>query len=288
MKSVMKKAGWTVVSLLPVFMFLLIQIGCSVVAMVVITILETVHMTVSGQGGAEVANIAMQRYLDNVIPILVVSQVIAVLVFGLWYYFAYGKKKRPEGTPKPLPVHYLLIVAVGISAQFFISSILNMIQSFIPQLLEQYNELMEQVGITDGAVLTILSTVILAPLSEELVCRGVGLKLAGKVSTRFWVANVIQALAFGILHVNLVQGIYAFGLGLILGALYGRFQNIWLCMLLHAVMNASSFLVEPVYSLLTPASGEVTPVTFLAVLVLSTVMLALCTIALLKRKTHQI
>ena len=241
-----------------------------------------------GQTGTNAADAAMQRYMDNIIPVLIVSQIIAVVVFGLWYYFAYGKKKRPQGMQKPLPVHFLLIAAAGGFSQFFISSILNLIQGFAPQLLEKYSELMEQAGIMEGTLLTIFSSVVLAPLSEELVCRGVVMKLAGKVSSRFWVVNVIQALAFGILHANLVQGIYAFGLGLLLGALYGRFQNIWLCMLLHAAMNVSSLLVEPVYNLLTPAGGETTMPAVLSLMALSAVFLALCTYALLDRKNHEI
>lgn len=245
-------------------------------ATVIITMIVTVQEADSGLGMAELTNLAAGRVMDNMIPILIVSQLVLLLVFGLWYYFAYGRKKRPEGTPKPLPLQILLIVATGIGAQFFISSILTIIGNLAPWMLESYNELMEQAGIFEGTALTLLSTVVLAPLSEELVCRGVILRLAGKVSPKFWVANVIQAVGFGILHGNLVQGIYAFALGLVLGAVYGRFRNIWLCMLLHGVMNASSLLVEPVYAALPGGLEQPSTVACILLLAVSGALLALC------------
>lgn len=280
MKNVLKKAGWTIVSFLPVLLLLGIQAGCSFVAVVLTAVLMIIRNGDSALNDMELQNIVSQRVMENLIPILMVSQALAVLVFGLWYYLVYGKKKRPEGTPKPVPFQILLIVVLGIAAQFFTSGILTLVENFAPWLMESYNELMEQAGILEGTALALISTVVLAPLSEELVCRGVIFRLAGKVSPRFWAANFIQALAFGILHGNLVQGIYAFGLGLVLGLLYGKFRNIWLCMLLHAVMNASSLMVSPVYTFLSPNPEEMSVGVCTAVTALSAAMLALCIKAL--------
>lgn len=246
-KSIMKKIGWTVVSLLPMAGFMMIQIGCSVVASILISVLAVMQ-----QGGQmaneELVAYVSNRIMENIIPILIISQIVAILVFGLWYYFAYGKRPRPEGTDKPKLQHILLLLVLGLAAQFAISGALSIVETLAPSLLEKYEELMEMSGITETTLLSILSTVIFAPVSEELVCRGLVFKLAGKVSPNFWVANIIQALSFGILHGNWVQGIYAFALGIVLGLVYRRFQNIWLCMLLHAAMNFSSILVGPYYS----------------------------------------
>lgn len=276
MRNVMKKIGWTVVSLLPVLLFFAIQLGCAGAVIVVITV------TVLLEGGAGLSIEAMQaivmsRYLDNVVPVLIVSQLASLLVFGLWYYFAWGKKRRPEGTEKPEVYHILLILALGVAAQFAISGLLSLVEIFIPEALREYEELMEMAGITEVTALTLISTTILAPLSEELACRGVILRLAGKISPRFWVANIVQALAFGILHGNLVQGTYAFALGLILGLVYRQFRDIWLCMLLHASMNFSSVLVEPFYNLFPENISENGAVAVLAVsMVLAAALGALC------------
>ena len=247
-KGIMRKIGWTVVSFLPMAGFMVIQVGCSLVASVLISVLALMQQE-NQMTSDELAMYVSRQIMSNIIPILIASQIVAILVFGLWYYFAYGRKPRPEGTDKPKQQHILLLLVLGLAGQFAISGVLSIVESLAPNLMEKYEQLMEMAGITETTLLSVLSTVILAPISEELVCRGLVFKLAGKVSPNFWVANIIQALAFGILHGNWVQGIYAFALGIVLGLVYRRFQNIWLCMLLHAALNFSSILVGPYYSL---------------------------------------
>ncbi len=280
MKKVLSKIGWTVVAFLPVLLFLAIQLG---VAMVIMTVMGVMAMLKDGGGMSpdELTVVITQQYMENIIPVLIASQLVAILVFGLWYYFAYGKRKRPEDAAKPGVKHLLLIVVLGVAAQFAISSLLSMIEIFVPSALEEYEELMEMAGIGETTVLTLISTAILAPLSEELTCRGVIYRLAAKISPRFWVANIVQALAFGILHGNLIQGAYAFALGLALGLVYRQFQNIWLCMLLHASMNLSSILVEPFYTLI-PDSAEV-PVLAVTMLV-AAAFGALCIKGILEKR----
>ena len=282
MKSVMKKIGWTVVSLLPVVLFFIIQLGIGTAVMAVLTVMTMVREP--GLNIDEIQFEVLTQYMENIVPVLIASQVVAVLVFGLWYYFAWGKRKRPEGTEKPRAYHILLIIVLGVAAQFAISGILSLVSIYAPGALEEYEELMEMAGITEVTALTLVSTVLLAPLSEELVCRGVIYRLAGKISHKFWVANVVQALAFGILHGNLVQGAYAFGLGIILGMLYGKFRNIWLCMLLHAAMNFSSILVEPFYSLFPEniSDGGATAI-LVVTMILATALGALCVRGIVKK-----
>ncbi len=248
MQNVMKKIGWFLVSMLPVALYFGIQLGCCAVIMFVFSVVEMLNTPVEMEVDSLIIGVT-EQYMENIVPILIVCQLASLLVFGLWYYLAWGKKKRPESAEKPKAGKLLLVVLLGVAFQFAVSALLSMVEILIPSALEEYNELMEMAGITEFTMLSLISTVILAPLSEELACRGVVYRLAGKISPNFWVANVVQALAFGILHGNLVQGAYAFVLGLILGLVYRQFQNIWICMLFHAAMNGSSILVAPYYNL---------------------------------------
>ncbi|MCM1056634.1 MAG: CPBP family intramembrane metalloprotease [Firmicutes bacterium] len=285
MKNVMKKIGWFIVSMLPVLAFFAIQLGCAMVIMVVMTVGVMLNTPVEMSADA-MQVIVMEQYYENIVPILIVSQIAAALVFGLWYYFAWGRKKRPEGTEKPTALKLLLIVLLGVAAQFATSGILSLVQIAAPEALQEYEELMELAGITEFTLLTLISTALLAPLSEELVCRGVILRLAGKISPNFWVANIVQALAFGILHGNLIQGAYAFVLGLLLGLVYRQFKNIWLCMLLHASMNLSSVLVEPFYNLFPEDISEGGAAAILAVVMVAAAALgALCVRGIVKKRT---
>ncbi|MBD5547399.1 MAG: CPBP family intramembrane metalloprotease [Lachnospiraceae bacterium] len=247
--KILKKFGWFIVSLLPAALCLLLQIGCAVVLLFIYTLQELARQ----QGGTlstdEIINFALSIYIENAIYSVVLYHVIGLLVFGIWYYFAYGRKKRPLGTEKPNIWKAATIIWLGICIQIFTSCILNLLLELAPNLLHKYMELMEVAGLADLNVLSFVAAVILAPIGEELLCRGIIFRLAGKVSSRFWIANIIQAFAFGLVHGNLVQGTYAFFMGLALGYIYGKYRRIWLCMLLHCAINGSSIFLDYYFSL---------------------------------------
>lgn len=269
----MKKIGWIIVAFLPVLACFLLQVIVMIVAEIVL-VFPTVMQSMTGAVSSdEMMQIVYGQVMDNLMTIQIAAQIAMLVVFGLWYYFAYGRKKRPETAEKPRGFHVALIVLLGLILQLGIGSVLYLIEIFAPKALEYYNELMELMGLGEMSLPVMIAVSIMAPLSEEVLCRGVILRLAEKVSPKFWVANVIQALAFGILHANLVQGTYAFLLGLLLGYIYGKYRNIWLCMLLHASMNCSSFIVGPFYSLFPEES--LTAV-FAVILVVSIPLFVLC------------
>ena len=258
---------------LPVPACFLLQFIVMMVAEVVL-MSPTILPSITGAASPdELTQTVYDQLMDNIMTIQIAAQIAMLVVFGLWYYLAYGRKKRPGTAEKPQGVHVALIVIMGLILQLGISSVLSLIQSVAPKALESYNELMELAGLGEMSLPVMIAVSIMAPLSEEVLCRGVVLRLAERVSPRFWVANVIQALAFGILHGNIVQGIYAFVLGLLLGYIYGKYRNIWLCMLLHGAMNFSSFIVEPFYSMFPEESLLVV---FIAVLAVSIALFVLC------------
>ncbi len=86
---------------------------------------------------------------------------------------------------------------------------------------------------------------ILAPFAEEVVFRGAILrKLLGMMDEkRHWVAIVLSALVFGIVHLNIPQGIHAFLIGLLLGWMYYRTRSILPGILFHWVNNSVAFIM---------------------------------------------
>lgn len=88
---------------------------------------------------------------------------------------------------------------------------------------------------------TMLSLIVLAPLFEELLCRGVVL---GSLRERYGVAIawLVSALFFGVLHVQPVQVVNATIVGLILGYVYLSTDSLWSSMILHALNNAVAYL----------------------------------------------
>ena len=70
------------------------------------------------------------------------------------------------------------------------------------------------------------------------------------------VAIVISALIFGIIHGNVVQGIYAFIIGICLAYIYERYNTLLAAVLFHMSANLMSVIMtecEPVVRLISKA-----------------------------------
>lgn len=270
-----KKTGWFIVALLPAGLSLMLQFGAAIAFMFILSFAIAFTRYDAGLSQAQLLTLVQETYMDNLSWVILSYQVIGIFVFGLWYYLAYGKKKRPAGAEKPGIGKLVMIVALGALLQVFISGLLGLIGEIFPDLLEGYYDLMKTAGIMEMTVVTFIATVILAPVGEELLCRGIIFRLAGKVSGKFWVANCIQALAFGIIHANLVQGTYAFFLGIILGYIYGKYRNIWVCMLLHGAINFSANFVDYLWYSLLPERNMAPGIALICALALVLILLVL-------------
>ena len=79
---------------------------------------------------------------------------------------------------------------------------------------------------------------------EELVFRGI---IFGKIKIYYnniVFALIIQGVCFGIYHLNLIQGLYATVLGIILGLIYIYTDSILIPILMHSVFNISSIIMS--------------------------------------------
>ena len=71
-----------------------------------------------------------------------------------------------------------------------------------------------------------------------------------KAGAGFWAANVIQAFFFGFAHLNLVQGTYAFLLGLTCGYVVLRYRSLLAGIAVHMVFNAYGTFVTPLLNMI--------------------------------------
>lgn len=177
---------------------------------------------------------------------VVFYQISSVLVFGLLYCSMTPKKIMLRITSAFTVRSTAGVVLAGIGLEFFVTAGVEVTEYLLPQLIQGFEQQMETAGLNRLTLGSALATIVLAPVGEELLCRGILFRLAQNLSKSFWIANCIQALAFGILHFNLVQGVYAFLLGLVLGMLCRRFDSLYASMLAHLVINASAMILVPV------------------------------------------
>ena len=117
--------------------------------------------------------------------------------------------------------------------------------------------------------LTYCYVLLIGPISEELIFRGAILDRL-YLAFPFWAANLLQALLFGIYHMNLVQGIYAFVLGAVLGLVRVSVGTIFASIGTHIIFNATSYVLQLVF----PSGQKISIVIFAGVYLLATLLFA--------------
>ncbi len=85
----------------------------------------------------------------------------------------------------------------------------------------------------------VVSAVVLAPLAEELFFRGCLQTLLRYTSNQPWLAIVGSAAVFALVHPTW-EWLPIFFLGISLGYIYERSANLWTCIVVHALFNATS------------------------------------------------
>lgn len=252
-----KRAGWIGLCITVLLAAFCVQIISSVLVVIPYSVYAGIQAATQGLDMAQATSSVMDN-MSNIVSIsLVVSGVMLLFVFVPWFYFGCGKPKISSETAKRVfaPRTLLVVVVLAVALNYGINYLLELVYKLAPELMENYIKLMESTGLGINAWAN-TAAVILAPIGEELIFRGVIFHYARKAvggmkspRTAFWIANSIQALLFGIYHLNPIQGLYAFFIGLVLGYLCQKYRSVIPGMLAHLVFNGiSALLSEVLYS----------------------------------------
>ena len=180
---------------------------------------------------------------------LLVAEGLLALGLWLWFYkFEFSVRKKSQNNPellgifkfhplkrdlsiRPIRWYHILFAIVGVlQVAIGLSALL---ENF--QLSDNGSQAIFQ-EMTHNAFCLLLLCVV-GPLCEELVFRVGILRPLYRHRVPVLLAAGISALAFAVVHGNLVQGIPAFIIGFILGLLYLRTGNLWLCLPAHIANN---------------------------------------------------
>lgn len=163
------------------------------------------------------------------------------VVFAFWYRFETVGDIRGDQKQVFCLITIVKFALLALGCQLFVSGVLSLLTDYFPKAFEQYGATIGSI-LSGSPIMVMIVTIIIAPITEELIFRGVTLHFANR-HISFYLANFLQAALFGVYHGNLVQGVYAGGLGLILGFIYQKFGTIYAPILLHMLVNASAFFV---------------------------------------------
>lgn len=164
--------------------------------------------------------------------------VICLAVFLPWYNKGVVKKNNKVDYKKALgPRPLALSVSAMICMFFLVSGGFVIFSRLLPAIMEKYNELIELSSVGTNTLITIIYVIILGPLTEELCYRGLMFGIMEKSNANHLIIIAIQGVLFGIMHMNVVQGAYAFLLGILLGYLRYRYKTVILTVGVHMMFN---------------------------------------------------
>ena len=279
--SLWKRSGWLALCLLAILVAFIMQILGSVIGGFAFSLQEMAKLEEQGMLTDAAVNEVMERLAtDGMGLCLIWAHILMLVCFAIWFYFGCGRPKVRQAKVLFTPKAFGVTVLVALGMCFFTNFALPVVSLIIPEsIMNNYLELMELAGFGVDT-LAIIASVLLAPFGEEFICRGVAFhyakKMVADMSNRraaFWIANSIQALMFGILHGNVVQGTYAFFMGLALGYLRHRYNSLAPAILAHMIINATStFIMEPF--------GALLPESYVLYAILAVVFLAVAFVGL--------
>ena len=201
-----------------------------------------------------------EKLLGYSIELTVASNLLALGIYFLIYYIAKKSLLKKVDISLPDKQSYLPTLIAGATGQFVTSLVLGLLMNVIKIFPQKWVDALNENGdiVTNAnPVLSFFAVVILAPVFEEILCRGLILGTLRKTMPK-WYAIVLSASIFGIIHGNPIQFIYATALGILLGWLYTKFDSIWIPILCHLAFNLVSTLagyVDPENILATVLLG---------------------------------
>ena len=236
----MRSDSWparVVKALTPFLIYLLVSAAVELVAAFVAGMFVTAFVS-----GSDIAG--MQRKMMETIsawslPLTLVIQVICTGIF-IWMYRSDSKRiivKKRKMNPATYPVAFVL----GAALAMFLNGLL--ILTGLYALLQSTFSETANVIYNSEPWLMYLCTVIMAPIMEELMFRGI-IYRRFRTYCIFSLAMLLSAVYFGIYHMNLLQFIYATLIGLLFAYGYEKFRALLAPMIMHAGANLLSVLIS--------------------------------------------
>lgn len=198
------------------------------------------------------------------------------------------------------PVNVASLIILGIVIQIGGAYLVNAAVTCMDgnSVATEYAKYMDAVYSADPR--TVIHILFVAPLVEEIVFRLIFLR-AGRMVLPFWAANLIQAVLFGIYHGTVMQKIYGFVMGLIIGCVFyycpiiyknsasrtalsdlpNSLLGVSLTFVLHVVINTTGLYLTP---LLPPDIAVIAQIA-IGVILMSA---AACAVYMLKKRVGDI
>lgn len=178
------------------------------------------------------------------IAFFITISVSLILVFIIFRIYTLPKRTEVSKGIKSRKLVLLIILFTLGFRIFYVGTLEHIINRLpFPEFLEELFRMIEQDNIQ--LIDLILNSIFIAPIVEEVVCRGIIFNGLRRRYSEIW-AVIISSFLFAFAHLNLQQGINAFFLGIFLAWIYAKTKSLYLCIALHAFNNFSAFALSPI------------------------------------------
>jgi len=174
--------------------------------------------------------------------IQIISTLVAFSILLGWLSLKYRLNLKAYVTISGWKIQYLIpMVLLLLGTDILVSEFVNRMQLVLPMNKQVGDTLMGLFGTEAGLGKSFLLVVILAPVCEEVIFRGLILRGFLKHYT-VKKAIFVSAVLFGLFHMNVWQFPGALVWGMIAGWWFVRTGSLFFCMSGHAFMNGIGFL----------------------------------------------
>ncbi|WP_406544522.1 type II CAAX prenyl endopeptidase Rce1 family protein [Pseudobutyrivibrio sp.] len=234
-----EKGKYVIWVFLPIIIAYVIQIILEIMAAqgAVVYVMAMFKGTTGAEMIQDINDIIASGTFNSLIQ--VVYAIVIAIVFGFIYKKIFKMDSKFEFFKSSLNPAITItgIVLMAIAFQYICTYLMAAIVVAFPDWYTEYMQLLENAGIGESMSLLMgLYAVLLGPICEELLFRGVTLTAALKTFP-VPVAIVLQAVLFGAYHRNMLQGCYTFVFGLAVGYIMYLYDDIVIAIIIHIVYN---------------------------------------------------
>lgn len=179
----------------------------------------------------------LQVVMEAALPSVIISALLTIGV--LWLIFVCRKKKFAQeiSLRKMNPAAIAPLVLLGLS----LNVVTGLVLSLVPEeWMSAYEESSSMVT-SGNPVVMVLATVIMAPVIEEIIFRGLAYTRMKKGMPTA-VAVILSSALFGVAHGQWVWMLYAFVFGLMLVWVFEHTKSLLANILLHLSYNGCAML----------------------------------------------
>ena len=168
-----------------------------------------------------------------------VGLISALITIPIIYRFS--KMEFLKDMRKKMTKSYLYLIPFAFLANTGLSRMISLLPSI--DIFGNYTKV-EQNLFSGSIAIQALSLIVIIPLMEEMIFRGLVYKRIKEYTGSIYTGAIVSSLMFGLYHFNLAQGIYGFLLGLIFIFVYEKYKNILAPIVMHMLCNLFAVILS--------------------------------------------